>query len=92
MVADLHEYPSMIAELTTSEFSDEQTQALFEFIGRVVDDSRSGLMEELAEVKERLTDLEALVTKLLLATIGGTFAICVTLPGILATTLPASGH
>lgn len=90
MAANLHEYPSMVAELTTSGFSDEQTRALVEFIGRVVDDSRSGIMEELAEVKLELKELRALMHKVLFATIGGMFAICVTLLGVLATTLPAS--
>ncbi len=86
MAADLHEYPSMVADLTASGFSDEQTRALVEFIGRVVEDSKDGIMGELAEVKLEMKELRALMHKLLFATIGGAFAICVALLGILGTT------
>ena len=84
----------MVADLTASGFSDEQTRALVEFIGRVVNDSKDGIMGELAEVKEDISEvkleikeLRALMLKVLFATVGGVFAICVALLGILGTTL-----
>ena len=84
----------MVADLTASGFSDEQTRALVKFIGRVVNDSNDGIAQQFHEVKEdisevklELKELRALMHKLLFATVGGAFAICVALLGILGTTL-----
>lgn len=87
MAVDLHEYPSMVAELTNSDFSDEQTRALVEFIGRVVTDSRSGIMKKLDGINGEVKELRTLIHKLVIAAIGGAFAICVALLGILGTLL-----
>lgn len=96
MAVNLHKYPSMVADLTASGFSDEQTRALVEFIGRVVNDSVDGIngqfhevKQTMSEIKLELKELRALMHRILFATVAGAFAICVALLGILGTTMSA---